>query len=335
MGAVTKPPDIAAIVAKTSALVTQKTIDIPRILVVPRGETKSGFKPFTLDLKTLRYQPLTDELWAQYLASDKYEVLTLGRGGIEESRMEDYVVSGLVDFDDISYDAHADLLYELSSQAVAHFRAYLSEDDTRKVLRAYQRDITRLIHMQMQAHYWEEAEGMDVKISKGFTGLKPSAYSSAAGEQPLNYRIAPSDKSNMAKYLFGGFTKCLYPVQKFQSDAERKLAVILEREALRWLEPAKSQFRIYYKSGADYPEYQPDFVAETVSMIYMLEPKARNELTTPDVLAKRDVAVQWCQHATDYAMTFGGKPWQYALIPHDIIAENMTLSGLIAHINRM
>ncbi|MGH8564527.1 MAG: hypothetical protein ACREXW_10750 [Gammaproteobacteria bacterium] len=31
-------------------------------------------------------------------------MLALGRGGIEEARLEDYVVSGLVDFDDISYD---------------------------------------------------------------------------------------------------------------------------------------------------------------------------------------------------------------------------------------
>ncbi len=278
MEAVTKPPDIAAIVAKTSALVTLQTIDIPRILVVPRGETKSGFKPFTLDLKTLHYPPVEDELWAQYLRTSQHEVLTLGRGGIGESRFEDYVVSGLVDFDDISYDAHADLLYELAGQAVAHFREYLTEEDTRKVLRNYQRDIAKFIHTQMQAHYWEEAEGVDVKISKGFTDLKPSAYNAAAGEPPLDFRTPPSDKSNMAKYLFGGFAKCLYAVQKFQSDAERKLALILEREATKWFKPAKGQFQIYYKSGADHPEYQPDFVAETADVIYMLEPKARNEL---------------------------------------------------------
>ena len=44
----TEKPDIAAVVAKTVELVTQQTIDIPRILVVPKGEVKSGFKPFTL-----------------------------------------------------------------------------------------------------------------------------------------------------------------------------------------------------------------------------------------------------------------------------------------------
>ena len=77
----------------------------------------------------------------------------------------------------------------------------------------------------------------------------------------------------MAKYLFAGFKKCLYPVQKFQSDAERRLAAILERDALKWFKPAKGQFQIYYKQEANHPEYQPDFVAETETTIYMLEPK--------------------------------------------------------------
>ena len=41
---VAERPDIAAVVAKTVDLVTEQTIDIPRILVVPKGEVKSGFK---------------------------------------------------------------------------------------------------------------------------------------------------------------------------------------------------------------------------------------------------------------------------------------------------
>ncbi|WP_430755039.1 DEAD/DEAH box helicase [Magnetovirga frankeli] len=155
----TEKPDIAAVVARTVELVTQQTIDIPRILVVPRGEVQSGFKPFTLNLDTLRYPAVSDELWIQTLRTNEREVLALGRGGIEEERLEDYVVSGLVDFDDISYDEHADLLYDLASQTVRHFQTYLSDEESRKVLRCFQRDIARFIHVQMQEHYWEEAAG--------------------------------------------------------------------------------------------------------------------------------------------------------------------------------
>ncbi len=326
---VAEKPDIAAVVSRTVELVSEQTIDIPRILVVPKGEVKSGFEPFTLKLDTLKYPAVSEEIWIRHLCTNKLEVVALARGGIEEARLEDYVVSGLVDFDDIAYDDHADLLYELASQTVRHFRSYLSDEETRKVLRCYQRDIARFIHVQMQAHYWEEATGYEVKISKGYTELKPSAYTCSVQEPAADYRVAPPEKSNMAKYLFGGFERCLYPVQKFDSDAERKLAAILERDAIKWFKPAKGQFQIYYRQGADHLEYQPDFVAETAQEIYMLEPKMRKELEDPVVLAKKESAMRWCRNASDHAAAHNGKAWRYVLIPHDAIAENMTLVGLV------
>jgi type III restriction enzyme len=328
LGGITERPNIAAVVARTSALVTQQTIGIPRILVVPKGEVKSGFKPFELKVDTLRYPPVSEELWVQYLRTGGTETVALGRGGIEEARLEDYVVSGLVDFNDISYDDHADLLYDLAAQTVRHLCTYLSEDETRKVLRCYQRDIAKFVHAQMQEQYWEEAVGYEVKINRGFTELKRRAYTQAAGEAMLDFRQSPPDKSNMARYLFTGFSRCLYTEEKFHSEAERKLAVILDRESLKWFKPAKGQLQIFYRNGADHLEYQPDFVAETRDITYMLEPKARNEMTDPEVLAKRDAAVTWCDLASKYAVNNGGKPWKYVLIPHDAVAENMTLAGL-------
>ncbi len=328
LAGVSVKPDVASVVARTVELVAQQTIDIPRILVVPRGEVKSGFTPFTLDLSPLKYPAVSDELWIQHLRTNQLEIVALGRSGVEESRLEDYVVSGLVDFDDVSYDDHSDLLYDLAEQTVRHFKSYLSEDDARKVLRCYQRPIAKFIHAQMQAHHFENAVGYEVKVSKGFTELKSSAYTQWVKEPVADYRVAPDDKSNMTKYLFGGFGKCLFPVQKFDSDAERKLAMILEREALKWFKPARGQFQIFYRQGGDHLEYQPDFVGETVDTIYMLEPKMRKELDDPSVLAKKEVAERWCENATQHARANGGKPWKYVLIPHDAIAENMTLAGL-------
>jgi len=60
----------------------------------------------------------------------------------------------------------------------------------------------------------------------------------------------------------------------------------------------------------------------------MLEPKARNQMVDAIVLAKKDVAVKWCADASDHAQGTGGKPWRYLLIPHDEIAENITLDAL-------
>ncbi|CAG9932358.1 DEAD/DEAH box helicase [Candidatus Nitrotoga arctica] len=325
---VTEQPDFVAIVAKTVELVTQQTIDIPRILVVPKGEVKAGFKPFILKLEALKYPAVSEELWIQHLRTSQLEVVTLGNGGIEEKNMEDYVVSGLVDFDDVSYDDQADLLYELASQTIKHFCSYLSEDDARKVLRCYQRPIAQFIHAQMQEHSWEDSVDYEVVVSKGFTEFKPSAYTYAVNEPSADYRVSPADKSNMSKYVFGGFRRCLYPVQKFDSEAERVLAVILDRDADKWFKPGKGQFQLFYKQGANHLEYQPDFVAETKNAIYMLEPKASNQMEDATVLAKKEAAIKWCKNASDYAAANGGKPWRYVLIPHTAIAVNMMLDGL-------
>jgi type III restriction enzyme len=180
----------------------------------------------------------------------------------------------------------------------------------------------------MIKHFWEDDKvDYKPKISKGFTTLKESAYTTNI-KNYLDYRTSPPDKSNMSKYLFTGFSKCLYTEQKFQSEAERVLSIILERDSIKWFKPARGQFQIYYKWDGNYLEYQPDFVAETAEIIYMLEPKNRDEIDSPQVVAKKDVAVKWCQNASDYMLQHNGKPWVYVLIPHDAIAQNMTLKGL-------
>jgi type III restriction enzyme len=308
----------------------QQSIDIPRILVVPKGEVTLGYHPFPLDTKTINYQPVSRDLLIQHLRTSQQDTLS-ALGGIErETRLEDYLVRALIDFDDISYDAHADLLYDLAGQTVRHLLGYLSEDEVRNVLQYYQRQLAEFIHAQMQAHQWETAVDYEVVVSKGFSTLKSSAFT-AAGET-RHFRQTLDDKGKIGQMVFGGFQRCLYPVQKFDSDTERRFAVLLEKESdasiQKWFKPAKGQFQIFYKWGRDHLEYQPDFVVETADQIYMVETKARNEMDSAEVLAKKEAAVKWCGHASRHARSNGGKSWQYLLIPHDVVAENMTLVGL-------
>jgi len=131
--------------------------------------------------------------------------------------------------------------------------------------------------------------------------------------------------SRIKQMLFGGFNRCLYPLQKFHSDTERRFAVILERDADKWFKPAKGQFQIFYKVGTEQPEYIPDFVAETGSLVLMAETKARGDLGSQEVQAKAAAARRWCKDASDHAATVGGKPWRYLLLPHDEITESKRL----------
>ncbi|MFT6182231.1 MAG: type III restriction enzyme [Akkermansiaceae bacterium] len=60
----------------------------------------------------------------------------------------------------------------------------------------------------------------------------------------------------------------------------------------------------------------------------MLEPKAKNMMSDPDVLAKKEAAEKWCKNASEHTAKHSGKPWHYRLIPHDTIAENMSIDML-------
>lgn len=320
--------DLSAIVAKTTEIVVQQTIDIPRIAVVPTGEVTTGFHSFKLGTLP-NFQPGQREIVGQELHSNQQ--FTLSRvAGIKEQRLEDYIVKKLIDFDDIDYFTQAELLYDLAGQAVGHYQAQnYSETELHEIFDTYGAELARLIRAEMMEHFWEEATEYEVQVSRGFTELKPCNYTATAGQTAHHYRETVSELGRIKQMLFGGFTRCLYPLQKFDSDTERRFAVILERDASKWLKPAKGQFQIYYKLSTEQPEYVPDFVAEIDSTIFMVETKARTDINTQEVQAKAAAAVRWCKYASDHAATVGTKPWRYLLVPHDEVAESERLTDFL------
>jgi type III restriction enzyme len=321
--------DLAAVVEKTSKLYMQETIDIPKVVVTPKGEIRYGYRPFSLDVSQLNLQPAERDIVIQNLHTNEQTTLT-AQVGITESRPENYIIHALIDFDDISYDEHAELIYDLASQAVRHFESYLdSEDEVINVLDTNRSLIAKAIHAQMMEHFWEDVSEYVIEVHGGFAPLKKCAYSVAEGQVIYNYRETVTDKSKIKQMLFGEFSKCLYPQQKFDSDTERRFSVIIERDAIKWFKPAKGQFQIFYKDGIEHPEYVPDFVVEIDNGILMVETKAKNEMQDAKVLAKANAAVRWCQHASDYLLKHGGKEWRYLLVPHDDVSEQNTLSTYI------
>jgi type III restriction enzyme len=322
--------DLTEVVAKTTRLLIDQTIDIPRIAVVPKGEVTTGFHPFTLDVTSLHLQPSEREIVIQNLHTNAQETMAAEQGCHEE-RLEDYIVHALVDYDDIDYVAHADLLYDLAGQMVRHLLSYLSEFEARSVLHGSRKLIAREIHAQMLEHFWTRATSYEVQVSRGFTGLRPCTYTVAESQPVHHFRETPKEVGRIKQLLFGGFARCLYPLQKFDSDTERRFAVILERDALKWFKPAKRQFQIYYKQGIEQPEYVPDFVAEMADAIFMVETKARDDMALDEVKAKADAGSRWCRHASEYAAQVGSKPWRYLLVPHDGVVESKQWADYLRH----
>jgi type III restriction enzyme len=324
----TRPLDIAAVVAKTTQLIIAQSIDIPRIAVVPSGEVTTGFHPFKLDLNRLHLQPGKRELVAHNLHTNEQTRMAM-EGERQENRLEDYIVHAMIDFDDIDYPTHAELLYDLAGQAVAHFQSYLSEAETHDVLNHNRRLIANDIHSQMMAHFWEQASHYEVKVNRGFTELRPCNVTASADQPIRPIRETLEQPGRIKQMLFGGFARCLYQYQKFDSDTERRFAIILERDSLKWLKPAKGQFQIFYKMGANQPEYIPDFIAETSTCTLMIETKARLDIDSQEVQAKAAAATRWCKNASEYALSVGNKPWRYILLPHDEVNESRHLNDYL------
>lgn len=183
---------------------------------------------------------------------------------------------------------------------VTHLRSYLKyDDDVRNVIDLDRVLIARNIHAQMMDHFYESAAEYEVVVSRGFTALKEPTFTVGAGQAVRNFRETVDEPSRIKQMVFGHFNYCLYPLQKFDSDTERRFAVILESGHHKWFKPAKGQFQMFYKLGVEQPEYVPDFVAETTHYVLMCETKARNELGSDEVRAKAKAGALWCKHASD------------------------------------
>ncbi|MFA4943862.1 MAG: DEAD/DEAH box helicase family protein [Lentisphaeria bacterium] len=324
--------DVAEVVQRTTALYRELSIDVPKIVVVPKGEVSCKYEDFELEVRNIKLQPVAQDILIQHLHENQRYRLREGSGIIKEKRPENYLVRGLIDFDDISYAEHAGLLYKLAGQVVARLRAYLAEeDDVINVLQYHQQTLVNLIHAQMRQHFKESASAYEAHVTRGFHTLRANNYSAAADENVRDFRavIPDGQRNRIGTMVFGEFRKCLYPIQKFDSDPERRFAVILENDGdvLKWFKPAKGDFQIHFSHEES---YEPDFVVETKAEKFLCEPKRANEMTDEVVLAKADAAATWCKHATAHAKENGGKPWRYLLIPHDQIQDQMTLAGVAA-----
>ena len=61
------------------------------------------------------------------------------------------IYGGFIDFDDISYDDHADMLYKVDGRVVQRLRSCLSDkQQVLNVLQYHGRTLVDLIHAQMQ-----------------------------------------------------------------------------------------------------------------------------------------------------------------------------------------
>lgn len=325
--------DVGSVVAKVVANVTALTIEIPRIVILPKGEVNFRFTDFDLSgLEAVAKQPISDKIMIQRLRDEARSFLARPLEMEREEHPENYLVRHLLNFPQVDYDEHADLLMKLCAQMLRHLRSYLPDEHAvENVLLVHGEDLARFIFAQMQKHYRETPVEYEAEVTAGFTMLKPQAFKVTGAVAVRNYRVAIAPAGDTKRHVFGGFRRCCYPYQKFQSNEEREFAVIVdnpnEPSVLKWMKPGAQQFRIEYASGHD---YEPDFVVETDKDKIIAEIKRRDEMHNDVVQAKARAAAKWVGYANAHAKQCNGKPWVYALIPHDSVNAAATLQGLVA-----
>jgi type III restriction enzyme len=324
-----EPLDLPAVVKATVETYVSLSIDIPRVTVTPRSEVRGRFELFELDLSDVQLRPGSNDILILNLAQNTRHTLSGGSGVIAEARPEDYLLRALMDFDDVAYDDQAEVLYALAEQVVARLRGYLpTEEAIAEVLQHQGRTLAGLMHGQMQNHYVEARVEYDVKVDRDFMTLRANAYTLGTGEGVRDFHAPVEDRSRIRQIVFGGFDKCIYPRQKFDSDPERRFAVLLEadRDVLKWLKPAEGRLPIFLRGGRS---YLPDFVVEATTGLYLCEVKARNELESDDTLEKARAGALWCSRAGPHSVKHGGKPWRYLLIPDDATGAQRTFASLV------
>jgi type III restriction enzyme len=303
-------------------------IEIPRMDLV-QGETKAEFKQFDLDITGFNFQALDPEIMVVDLTNERQvSTIKVQMSGYHYDPVKT-IIAELIDYPEIDYDENADLLYHLANQSVEALKANIGDEKGLNiVVFQFKAAIAEKIYNQMNQHFvLHSADYVAPKVFP-FIRIEQWSFSSLVNAGYKDYRDTVNPTIMIPKYVFRGFEKACHFEYKFDSKAEQDLAFVLENDAtvIKWLRPAPNQFRIYWDNNSK--RYEPDFIVETGSTIYMLEVKRSDQTEEETVLAKKIAAERFCKYASEYTIANQGKEWKYLILPHNEVSRTVTMNYL-------
>jgi len=308
----------------------ENIIEIPRIVIQP-GEIRAGYNDFDIDTKNINYLPTEEKIKIMTLRSGEIEYIDSTGKKHKYDRVENILVSELINFPQIDYDSCSELLFKLVGQIIAKFKTYLNEDQIYNVIETRKKEIAHYIYSQMKEHFYCEVLSYEKPIVRPFSKMEEHNYTKYAKEDLFDYRETITPTSAIPSKVFKGFKKACHDIYKFDSKTEKDFAIILESdsEVIKWMRPAQNQFRIYWDHNSK--QYYPDFIVEGKDFIYMIETKKEKDINTDEVQNKAEAALHFCKTASEYTKVNDGKTWKYILIPHNAVLHSMSFSGLVGN----
>lgn len=314
------------VVDQTVQKVEENTMYIPKIKTESFGEEKYIIQDFNLDLSTMSYVPIENDILLRNLLNSK-ESVQIVKGSVidfDSVKPEKLLVDGIRKVNEIDYEKCPELIQKLVMQFLSHYRAKYSEEKVRNICLMYRKDIIGKFKEQLLQHLAVSYDGI-VEIVQGIETIINN-YLIDVSNGLTNIFEEPSEK-NIKSLVYDGATKSVTTPYKFDSNPERLFALACENspEVIRWLRPAPNQFNITYNRGH---RYEPDFVVETEDMYYLVEVKAKNKMNDPDVIAKKERAIKYCKVSSEYNLANGHKAFKYLFIPHDEISASSSFNNL-------
>lgn len=245
-------------------------ISVPKISISYSSSIE--FKPFTVKRNVMDFDVAASKI-ERYDAVNNRLLQTLDADPLMVDDPENTLACSLLEtIPEFSYD-DADLILDVVEQ---YLRLIDGDEETkRKIIRRYATVIVEDLRQQIYASKEEHTEFIynvqqDLIVFGSFAKTKLKHV-----DGKLGYKKEIADKKNIKNYLFEGYRKSYYPVNSFDSDDERRFAVVLEDDegVVRFIKPPLNQLGLFYRAGK---QYNPDFLVETKDCKYMVEVKAAN-----------------------------------------------------------
>lgn len=312
---------------------TDSVIPIPQTVVQPFNEIKRGFIDFSLETRNMNWHPSSQAMIGTELreGGDTFEQNPKTAASTRVDTAENEIVRHIIVHENVDYSTCADLLYKLVGEAKNHFLSYLFEEDAIEVMYQRQTTIADLIYAQMMQHFYTNEIEYRATEMRPFSRIETGFGGKIKSDEIYDLR-ATIPANEIRSKVFKGFKKACHTLYKFDSDTERKFAIVLENDAdvEKWMRPSPNQFNIYYGPGGT-SRYEPDFVVETDNGIFMVETKASNEMDSRPVIEKAHAALVYCRAVSSWNKDNGGKAWDYALISHDDVRLNSSFEYLVSN----